>query len=169
MDRMLVFLVIAALAVSAAFAYTLFTSLGSKLTSDWCTDGGGNWDASMGLCQCGTRANLTCPDGYSCAYTDPRSESPPGYCVPIPPEFTAEKSPQGLLPKEWRACTLDEDCMPLGCCHPGMCVSRSAFPGVDCSNIACTLECKPGTMDCGQGRCVCQDGLCAVDWLNPTD
>ena len=174
MDRILALMVIAAVAVSAAFAYTLFTSLGPRLTEDWCTDGGGGWDASVRLCQCGTAANLTCPDGYSCAYTGPASESPPdkalsGYCVPILPEFTGGKNPENMLPAEWRACSTDEDCMPLGCCHPSMCVGRAAFPGVDCSSTPCTLECKPGTMDCGQGRCTCQDGLCTVEWLNPVD
>ncbi len=55
-------------------------------------------------------------------------------------------------------CSLDEDCVPASCCHPDSCVPKSQTP--DCSNMFCTMECKPETMDCGQGECKCIKGKC---------
>lgn len=55
-------------------------------------------------------------------------------------------------------CTKDEDCVAATCCHPKACVHISQKP--DCSGIMCTQVCEPGTLDCGQGKCVCDDGVC---------
>ena len=53
-------------------------------------------------------------------------------------------------------------CVPATCCHPTQCVPESQAP--DCSDIFCTQECQPGTMDCGQGYCGVVDNKCAVIW-----
>lgn len=57
------------------------------------------------------------------------------------------------------ACTRDDDCVPGGCCHPSTCVPRTQAP--DCSEVICTQECRPGTLDCG-GRCACEGGVCVA-------
>ena len=53
-------------------------------------------------------------------------------------------------------------CVPATCCHPTQCVPESQAP--NCSDIFCTQECQPGTMDCGQGYCGVVDNKCAVIW-----
>ncbi len=55
-------------------------------------------------------------------------------------------------------CEIAEDCVPAQCCHPTECVHISLAP--DCTDVVCTLECRPGTMDCGQGYCDCINGNC---------
>ena len=55
-------------------------------------------------------------------------------------------------------CQVDDDCVPMACCHPDDCVNLANRP--DCTGIMCTMECKPGTMDCGQGYCACVDNEC---------
>ena len=59
-----------------------------------------------------------------------------------------------------KACVSDADCVPAECCHPTSCVPANMAP--DCSDVACTEECRGGTMDCGQGHCACQDGQCTA-------
>ena len=60
-------------------------------------------------------------------------------------------------------CERDEDCDKATCCHPDSCINKDYQP--DCEGIACTMECAPNTMDCGQGGCVCTDNTCQVEWL----
>jgi len=55
-------------------------------------------------------------------------------------------------------CKEDGDCHPAGCCHPADCVNVDNKP--DCKGIMCTMECKPNTMDCGQGHCACVNNEC---------
>ncbi len=55
-------------------------------------------------------------------------------------------------------CSQKSDCVPADCCHPNACVNIKFKP--DCKGIACTLECKLGTMDCDQGYCDCVDNEC---------
>jgi len=55
-------------------------------------------------------------------------------------------------------CAGDSECVPATCCHPKECVPKSQAP--DCSDIFCSQECVPGTMDCGQGSCKCVEGKC---------
>lgn len=55
-------------------------------------------------------------------------------------------------------CDSDSDCVPEQCCHPTSCVNKAFAP--DCSAVMCTMECAPGTLDCGQGSCVCQNHEC---------
>ncbi len=60
-------------------------------------------------------------------------------------------------------CESDEDCTDATCCHPTACVNKEYRP--DCKAVSCTAECEPNTMDCGQGRCICLDNTCQVEWL----
>lgn len=60
-------------------------------------------------------------------------------------------------------CALNSDCVPATCCHPDACINKNYQP--DCKGIVCTMECRSNTMDCGQGRCVCLDNTCQVEWL----
>lgn len=57
-------------------------------------------------------------------------------------------------------CKSDSDCVPASCCHPTSCVAKENAPV--CNSIACTLDCKPGTLDCGQGSCLCINNKCSV-------
>ncbi|HLC66557.1 MAG TPA: hypothetical protein VJK52_02860 [Candidatus Nanoarchaeia archaeon] len=57
-------------------------------------------------------------------------------------------------------CTTDVDCVPAACCHASSCVPLAEAP--DCSAIACTQDCRPGTLDCGQMRCGCVSGKCVT-------
>ncbi len=59
-----------------------------------------------------------------------------------------------------KACSADTDCAPAQCCHPADAVNLANEP--DCSNVACTMECKPGTLDCGQGEIKCLSGKCTT-------
>ena len=63
-------------------------------------------------------------------------------------------------PGDDQACSADADCVPAQCCHPSTCVPASQAP--DCADTMCTQECRPDTMDCGQGHCGCQDGACTA-------
>jgi hypothetical protein len=69
------------------------------------------------------------------------------------------QNPQDPPPAAAR-CERDADCVPAGCCHPDACVAKSAAP--DCGQVACTMECRPGTLDCGNGRCACEAGSCTA-------
>ena len=64
-----------------------------------------------------------------------------------------------------RTCNVDEECVPDSCCHAFRCVNKNYAPS--CAEIMCTAECKPETMDCGQGYCACTAGLCEAYILNP--
>jgi len=62
------------------------------------------------------------------------------------------------------ACRSDADCVPATCCHATACVARDAAP--ECQNVACTMECRPETMDCG-GGCSCDGGRCVARLAPP--
>ena len=65
------------------------------------------------------------------------------------------------------ACTQDSDCVRATCCHATTCVAASVRP--DCSSVACTADCRAGTMDCN-GGCLCQAGKCAAKlWWAPSE
>jgi len=57
---------------------------------------------------------------------------------------------------------MEESCVPTSCCHATSCINENLKP--NCSNILCTMECKPGTMDCGAGNCKWNNGNCEVEW-----
>lgn len=62
-----------------------------------------------------------------------------------------------IIPAE---CYSDADCVPAQCCHPTSCVPKDQAP--DCSDMFCTMECAPNTLDCGQGECICKNGKCTT-------
>jgi len=61
-------------------------------------------------------------------------------------------------PKIKLECQADSDCVPEAVCHPSSCVLKSERQ--DDSGLTCTQECKPGTLDCGQGYCACIKSHC---------
>ncbi len=76
----------------------------------------------------------------------------------VPPEG-APPPPESTVVVGDDPCQTDADCFPAECCHASMCVSGDNTPM--CENIACTMECRPGTIDCG-GGCLCVEGRCAA-------
>jgi len=58
------------------------------------------------------------------------------------------------------SCSIDSDCVASTCCHPGSCVNKNSAP--DCSGVACTMSCEPGTLDCGQASCNCVNKKCVA-------
>lgn len=60
----------------------------------------------------------------------------------------------------WFVFRSEEECVPATCCHPVECVPKNEAP--NCSEKFCSMECKPGTLDCGQGYCEYIDGKCEV-------
>jgi hypothetical protein len=64
------------------------------------------------------------------------------------------------------ACQQDSDCVKATCCHATTCVAAGAGP--DCTTVACTADCRAGSMDCN-GGCRCQAGKCAAKlWFAPS-
>ena len=61
-----------------------------------------------------------------------------------------------------KVCQTDSDCVPAQCCHATDAVNKGNAP--DCTAMLCTLECAPGTIDCGQGSVACITGLCTVKY-----
>ncbi len=57
-----------------------------------------------------------------------------------------------------KKCRSDGDCVPASCCHANDSVNVKFAP--DCSEMFCTLECAPETLDCGQGEIKCVEGQC---------
>ncbi|MBW2982477.1 hypothetical protein KY343_06365 [Candidatus Woesearchaeota archaeon] len=61
-------------------------------------------------------------------------------------------------------CRVNADCVAATCCHADACVAKEKAP--NCEGIFCSMECKPYTMDCGQGRCICRNNICAAEITN---
>lgn len=61
-------------------------------------------------------------------------------------------------------CSVDADCVPAACCHPASCVPAANKP--DCTDVMCTMQCAPDTLDCG-GRCTCEAGSCKAIFGTP--
>lgn len=57
-----------------------------------------------------------------------------------------------------KSCLVDSDCLPAECCHPRTAINKDYAPS--CEGIACTMNCEPGTLDCGQGEVQCIEGKC---------
>jgi hypothetical protein len=56
-------------------------------------------------------------------------------------------------------CARDEDCAPTACCHAVACAPVAQRPA--CEGVMCSMDCRPGTIDCG-GGCLCQAGRCGA-------
>jgi hypothetical protein len=88
---------------------------------------------------------------------EPIPERPP---VAEPaPSPTPEPTPAGD-----GQCKVDADCVPAGCCHPATCVPVAQKP--DCTDVMCTMQCAPNTLDCG-GHCACEAGSCKAIFASP--
>ncbi len=59
-----------------------------------------------------------------------------------------------------KECSVDKDCVTSTCCHASEAVPKEDGP--DCTGQLCTMECVPGTVDCGQGKVKCVSGECEV-------
>lgn len=59
-----------------------------------------------------------------------------------------------------KQCAVDADCAPAACCHAADAVNEQYAPS--CNGVLCTMECRPGTIDCGQGSITCVDNECTV-------
>ncbi|MFN2375883.1 MAG: PrsW family intramembrane metalloprotease [Candidatus Binatia bacterium] len=57
------------------------------------------------------------------------------------------------------SCWFDFECVKNSCCHAEACAHRLAAPW--CRSSYCTMDCRPGTLDCG-GRCACREGRCTA-------
>ena len=55
-------------------------------------------------------------------------------------------------------CGSDADCAAEQCCHPTSAINRNFAPS--CSEAVCTMECRSGTIDCGQGEIKCIKNQC---------
>jgi len=64
----------------------------------------------------------------------------------------------GCTPEEKPECIADADCAAATCCHASDCAAKINAP--NCEGVICSMECTPYTMDCGQGRCVCENKKC---------
>ena len=60
-------------------------------------------------------------------------------------------------------CINDSDCIPAQCCHSAECTASYNAP--NCSGIYCTQECVPDTLDCQQGSCICDNGICSTKFV----
>lgn len=85
----------------------------------------------------------------------PAEQAPPSPEQPAP--TTATPPPAAGDDGAAQQCSVDADCVPAGCCHPSTCVPVSEKP--NCTDVMCTMNCQPGTLDCG-GRCACEAGSC---------
>ncbi|MCY1055846.1 hypothetical protein [Nannocystis sp. SCPEA4] len=85
----------------------------------------------------------------------PAAEPPP--VVESPPVAEPTPKPAPATAGAEGECAVDADCVPASCCHPASCVPAAQKP--DCTDVMCTMQCAPNTMDCG-GRCACEAGSC---------
>ncbi|MBW2966258.1 hypothetical protein KY342_04095 [Candidatus Woesearchaeota archaeon] len=57
-------------------------------------------------------------------------------------------------------CITNADCVAATCCHASECVAKTEAP--NCKEVFCSMECRPYTMDCGQGYCACENKKCVA-------
>ena len=62
------------------------------------------------------------------------------------------------IPARENGCSVNSDCVPDSCCHAKGCVVKALEP--NCTGNYCTQECTANTLDCNQGRCVCENKRC---------
>jgi putative hemolysin len=74
--------------------------------------------------------------------------------------FRGECDRSSIAQEDKYFCETDIDCVPEQCCHADSCINEKFKP--DCEGLMCTLECKPETLDCGQGNCVCENNRCTA-------
>lgn len=59
-----------------------------------------------------------------------------------------------------KQCMQDFECVPATCCHPKDALNIKYAP--NCAEMVCTMECRPGTIDCGQGEIKCVKNQCTT-------
>lgn len=59
-----------------------------------------------------------------------------------------------------KECSIDKDCVAATCCHTTDALNKEHGP--DCSGQLCTMECRPETIDCGQGEVKCIERSCTA-------
>jgi putative hemolysin len=97
--------------------------------------------------ECGAAGNATAPAK--------QNKSEPGAGNPPPgPDIPIGNSSH---PVSNLSCSSDSDCTPAQCCHATTCINLASKR---VCNLLCTQECRPGTLDCGQGGCRCVAGNC---------
>ncbi len=62
-----------------------------------------------------------------------------------------------------RACVIDSECVPNGCCGRGSAAVHTS-EGPDCTSVFCDGQCPQSQVACGCGLPVCRDSRCAVAW-----
>ena len=82
-------------------------------------------------------------------------------CMYVPSSDTSE-SPGNVFSTD----PCDKDGAPVADCHPARCV-QAANAGRLPPETVCTMECRPGTVDCGYNHCGCAtspsgDKVCAL-------
>ncbi|WAS92779.1 hypothetical protein [Nannocystis punicea] len=88
----------------------------------------------------------------------------PAEPVPEPPPVSEPPKPAPATAGGEGECKVDADCVPASCCHPASCVPAAQKP--DCTDVMCTMQCAPNTLDCG-GRCACEAGSCKAIFASP--
>jgi hypothetical protein len=96
------------------------------------------------------------PTRYS---TTHRYERPGSYNVSFNlGTYRAKPATVSVLPELFPTeCDEDSDCVKAQCCHAVDCVIKEKAP--ICRANLCTMDCAPGTLDCG-GGCACIAGRC---------
>ena len=90
------------------------------------------------------------------------SKQCPDFCTGIAGFFEikcVEKECRQMKRESSAECSIDSDCVQNSCCHSKGCVPKEKSP--NCEGMMCTLECAPGTLDCG-GYCQCSAGKCSA-------
>jgi hypothetical protein len=112
-----------------------------------------------------TLASLTLLALVGCGPRPAEQPAPAPQPVPAPVTTVApEPAPEPAEGGAAGACSVDADCVPASCCHPSSCVPAAQKP--NCADTMCTMNCAPGTMDCG-GRCACEAGSCKAILAQP--
>ena len=61
--------------------------------------------------------------------------------------------------QENKKCAQNSDCVPATCCHANETINKNY---AKVCNVMCTQECRPHTLDCGQGEIQCVQNGCQV-------
>eukprot|EP01112_Ceratiomyxa_fruticulosa_P015587 TRINITY_DN459_c1_g1_i2.p1 TRINITY_DN459_c1_g1~~TRINITY_DN459_c1_g1_i2.p1 ORF type:complete len:154 (+),score=16.21 TRINITY_DN459_c1_g1_i2:652-1113(+) len=64
-----------------------------------------------------------------------------------------------VVSKEYLLCERDEDCDEYERCHPKHAIRKEFVPYI---SRTCSTNCEVGSIDCGQGKVVCQRNNCTT-------
>jgi len=70
--------------------------------------------------------------------------------------FAFKPTEYSEVPEELQ-CNSDAECVPASDCHASTCINENFKQP---SEVFCTMNCEPGTLDCGQGECKCISNQC---------